>query len=163
MNDGIIPASHDARKPEILEAERLLEALEIEGPVTFQVFDDKKDKDDKKNKKVYPEHKHGALNDLWPWLTKKSALGAGVFFMVNQVDGPGRTTEDVRKVRALFLDLDGAPLEPVLGFPIRPNVIVNSSPKKWHVYWLVEECVRPRNNSRARIRRGGLRTRRCST
>ena len=40
-------------------------------------------------------------------------------------------------MRALILDLDGAPLEPVLEAPDQPHLIIESSPGKWHCYWLV--------------------------
>ena len=46
------------------------------------------------------------------------------------------------RVRALFVDLDGAPLEPVLnsGLP-KPHIVVESSPGKFHVYWLVADVA----------------------
>src|SRR5262249_20840995 len=41
------------------------------------------------------------------------------------------------RVRALFVDLDGAPLEPVLADVKKVHIVVNTSPGRWHAYWLV--------------------------
>lgn len=67
--------------------------------------------------------------------------------MVNAGDGvvhdganTCRTTANVIKVRALFVDLDGAPITPVLSCPLPPDWAVQSSPGRWHAYWKVQEC-----------------------
>lgn len=58
----------------------------------------------------------------------------GVFFAVNAIRaGQRRSNDNVTAVRALFLDLDGAPLPD--SFPLPPTAIVESSPKRYHVYW----------------------------
>ena len=72
------------------------------------------------------------------------AQGADIFFQVNI--GPTRKGADVTEVAALFLDLDGAPINPVIddakaGVIPRPNAIVNTRPRRYHVYWLVEDCA----------------------
>ncbi len=70
--------------------------------------------------------------------------GADVFFQVNI--GTGRKASDVTEVAALFLDLDGTPLDPVLAdvkakaIP-KPNALVCTSPSRYHVYWLVDDCA----------------------
>ncbi len=43
-------------------------------------------------------------------------------------------------VRALFVDLDGDPLAPVLESPLEPHAIIESSPGRFHAYWLVDGC-----------------------
>ena len=63
--------------------------------------------------------------------------------MVNEGDGKGRTESNVTRVRAHFVDLDGAPIEPVLEAGAPPNIVVESSPKKWHAYWLVSDSALP--------------------
>lgn len=65
-------------------------------------------------------------------------MGAGIFVMINRGDGMGRRAENVIGVRAHFVDLDGAPLKPVLEAPLRPNIIVETSPGRYHVYWIVD-------------------------
>lgn len=75
-------------------------------------------------------------------LTRLNDAGAGVFLTINRTDGHGRTADNIIGVRAVFADLDGAPLEPVLQAPLEPHVIVASSPGRWHCYWRVEDCPR---------------------
>ena len=45
---------------------------------------------------------------------------------------------DIVCVRALYVDLDGAPLEPVLTSERPPHIVTATSPGKFHCYWLVE-------------------------
>ena len=65
--------------------------------------------------------------------------GAGVFVTVNATDGKGRTAANIVRVRALFVDLDGAPLEPVMQW--RTPHIVESPPHKFHPYWIVGDLA----------------------
>ena len=58
---------------------------------------------------------------------------------VNATDGRGRRCANVVCVRAAFADLDGAPLAPVLEGPLVPSFTVESSPGRFHAYWLVSD------------------------
>jgi len=80
---------------------------------------------------------HGEFLRRADLLQSLNLKGAGVFVMVNRGDGYGRKADNVTGARALFVDLDGAPLEPVLAGPISPRIVVESSPGKWHAYWPV--------------------------
>ena len=75
-------------------------------------------------------------------LAKLNTQGAGVFVCINRTDGRGRKAENITAVRALFADLDGAPLEPVMHANLEPHIIVASSPGRWHAYWMVSDCER---------------------
>jgi hypothetical protein len=79
---------------------------------------------------------NGALDKLVKWNDK----GAGVFFTVNATDGNGRQAHNIVGVRAVFVDLDGAPLAPVLECGLDPHDVVESSPRRYHAYWLVDDC-----------------------
>ena len=70
-------------------------------------------------------------------LFRSNSKGAGIYFTVNETNGLGRTTKNIEKIRAVFIDLDGTPLPD--SFNIPPNLIVNTSPKKYHCYWLVKD------------------------
>ena len=83
---------------------------------------------------------HGTLEERGDALWDLNQRGAGVFVMVNAGDGGGRKANNVVRVRALFADLDGAPLEPVLAVPLHPHIVVESSPQRYHAYWLVNDC-----------------------
>lgn len=116
------------------DASEFLDALAGDSLVTFQTFDDSSNK--RRNLSCIA---HGTLAEREQRLRQLNEKGAGVFVMVNEGDGCGRRTENVRSVRALFVDLDGAPLEPVLQAPILPHVTCESSPGRFHAYWLVDQ------------------------
>lgn len=114
------------------EAARFLTALTGEAMHTFQTFADRKD-----GRKGLSRILHGTFQARAKQLAALNERGAGVFVMVNRGDGMGRKADNVTGCRALFLDLDGSPLEPVLKAPIPPRIVVESSPGKWHAYWPV--------------------------
>ena len=117
-----------------LEVSKFLDLIAEGEGITFQTFDDKKGTRDPQLTRIL----HGTLDDHLAQLTRLNELGAGIFFTVNQTDLQGRETRNVTKVRALFVDLDGAPLEPFFAAPLEPHIIVESSPKRYHAYWLIE-------------------------
>jgi P4 family phage/plasmid primase-like protien len=102
---------------------------------TFQTFDETKSGNRELAKVL-----HGGAEQL-DTLHRLNARGAGVFFTVSQTDLQGRKAENVTAVRALFLDLDGAPLAPVLDAAkkggVVPHLVIESSPDRFHVYWRV--------------------------
>jgi putative DNA primase/helicase len=130
-----LPSWMEAPTADLGEAERFLRILAPDGQVTFQTFDDNPRKD-----AGLAKIRHGTLTDNAQALTTLNNAGAGVFVMVNEGDGKGRKAANVVRVCALFGDLDGAPLEPVLAVTPKPQIIVESSPGKWHAYWLVSDC-----------------------
>ena len=98
---------------------------------TFQTFCDKGI-----NKKLIKQL-HGTIEEHLKTLTKLNQKGAGVFFTVNETNLKGRTTEHIKSVRSLFIDLDGYPLPKK--FELQPHLIVETSPKKYHCYWLCND------------------------
>lgn len=103
--------------------------------LTFQSFDDTPAK-----RRSLATIRHGQFTACEPALRDLNARGAGIFWMVNRGDGKGRAAANVASIRALFLDLDGAPLQPVLEAGVAPHAVVESSPGKWHAYWQVSGC-----------------------
>ena len=129
------------------EAEAFLTALAgQDAQFTFQTFDDVKERStaNKKEKGYDPFAKvlHGTLNTHKHALSALNAKGAGVYITVNQTDLKGRTEANIVKVRALFVDLDGSPIQPIKDLPedLQPHIIIESSPNRWHAYWLVNNC-----------------------
>lgn len=117
--------------------------LDAAGIFTFQTFDDNKAQKNRALARVL----HGTFDQHKDALAQLNARGAGIFVMVNRGDGiihpptkTCRTAKNVVAVRALFVDLDGSPLDPVSACGLRPDVIVESSPGKWHAYWLTNDC-----------------------
>lgn len=122
-------------QPDLAEAQRFLSILAKDQPVSFQTFDDSENKNPS-----LPRILHGTLEQHGNALAALNNQRAGVFVMVNQGDGEGRSAKNVIAVRALFVDLDGTPLEPVLACGVLPHIVIESSPGRYHVYWLVNDC-----------------------
>ncbi|MES2280096.1 MAG: DNA-primase RepB domain-containing protein [Pseudomonadota bacterium] len=87
-----------------------------------------------------PTELHGTLSQHAARLTQLNNAGQGVFVMVNEGDLKGRKATNVLRVRALFVDLDGAPIAPLLESAAPPHILVESSPDKWHSYWRMADC-----------------------
>lgn len=124
--------------PNLEEASKYLKLLDHESEVfTFQTTDESSRKSWAKAK-VF----HGTFDQHADALYELNQAGAGIFVMVNKGNGivyegnrTCRTNANVVEVRALFVDADGAPLEPILENSPPPHIVVESSPGKWHVYW----------------------------
>jgi hypothetical protein len=115
-------------------ARRFLTALDEEAEsFTFQTFADHEDADEE-TKRQLARVFHGPLEATAAALGRLNARLAGVYVMVNAGDLEGRTSGNVVGVRALFTDFDGTPLP--AQWPLEPHLIIESSPGKWHVYWL---------------------------
>jgi uncharacterized protein YdaU (DUF1376 family) len=101
---------------------------------TIQTFDDHKK--DKKLTQVI--HFDGEISEiLSAQLKTMNEKGAGIYLCVNETDGKGRKAENVIRVRAVYADLDGVPLEKTL--PFNPTLIVESSAGKYHCYWFTDD------------------------
>ena len=103
---------------------------------TFQTFGEGAAKAKRGLNRVLP----GSLAEHAETLAGLNARGAGVFVTVNETDGKGRKSVNVQRVRALFVDLDGAPLEPIKAATLAPHCMVESSPNHWHAYWRIADC-----------------------
>jgi len=120
-------------EPDLTQAQRFLGLLDPEAEAwTFQAFDDSALKRGHLAKVC-----HGSLEEEAARLIVWNAAGAGVFVTINATDGMGRKAANVVRVRALFCDLDGSPIEPVLQCCLRPHIVVESSPGRFHAYWRV--------------------------
>ena len=99
------------------------------GQNTFQTFDDSTLKR-RELSRVY--HSYNPLN-----LDAKNNKGAGIFLNINETDGKGRKKQNNIRVRAVFADLDGAPLGAILEY--HPSMVVETSPGKYHTYWFTDD------------------------
>jgi hypothetical protein len=73
----------------------------------FQTFDDNPDRSLKRAKLAWTGY--GSLDKYSAWLREANDQSAAVCVTVNQTDGNGRAKKNMVGVRALMLDLDGAP------------------------------------------------------
>ncbi len=72
-------------------------------------------------------------------LQRDNQAGKDIYFTVNQAKaGIQRTKDRYVKTRAVYIDDDGPDKHggATEGFPIEPNIVVSSSPGKFHYYWL---------------------------
>jgi P4 family phage/plasmid primase-like protien len=123
-----------ALEPHLDDARRLLELLDGEAEFfTFQIFDDTPRKDQNLARTLF-----GEFDRLASILHDRQHDGCGVFVTVNRTKGGKRRAECVDLIRAAFTDLDGAPLDPVLNCALEPHIAVESSPGKFHAYWICE-------------------------
>lgn len=121
--------------PDYRAAEEFLQALDPAADSwTFQTFPDAG------NDRTQIRQLHGTLADHAAALGKLNERGAGIFVTINQTDGRGRKKANITRIRALFVDLDGAPLLPTLTADHPPHITVESSPGRWHCYWRVADC-----------------------
>lgn len=117
--------------PDLEHARQFLALLDSEpASFTFQVLPERS------GTKVFPGFMHGSLTEHADTLVKANLNGAGIFVMVNAGDQRGRKAENVRRVRAHYVDLDTCGIDPLFSAELPPHIVVESSPGKWHAYWL---------------------------
>ena len=121
------PSESDMDKEEI-ERHRARFLSRFTGIKTFQTFDDCKEKRPGVTKIFH--------NDTSK-LEEINFYGGGIFLTVNETDGKGRRKDNITRIRAIFVDLDGSPLEPVLEH--NPHMVVETSQGKFHCYWFVKD------------------------
>ena len=116
-----------------IQASNFLRALDPEAKFyTFQTFDDNADRKLGTLARVI----HGTFAECRERMERLNRKGAGIYVTINETDGKGRKKENIVRVRATFADLDGAPLAPVLAD--HPDIVNESSPGRFHVFWLGE-------------------------
>ena len=138
-----------APAPDLDAAGRFLALLDEEAPAfCFQLATD-----DPKVKATYPIGPDGKRKDplariinLPPdnlrALAVRHADGAAVWVQINEGDGSKRRRkENVRRIRAVFCDLDGSPPDPLLRCTLTPHIVIESSPGRYHAYWLCEHVA----------------------
>ncbi len=114
---------------DITQAQRFIALIAGDGGATFQTFDDS-------GKRQLAHILQGSLTQHQSRLQALNAQGAGIFITINESTGKGRCNANIIRVRALFLDTDGAAYPANL--PLKPHIIVQSSPGRWHLYFLVD-------------------------
>lgn len=101
-------------------------------PLTFQTFPDGDGESG-----AAPAIIHAPLSEAWERLLDLQEYGHGVFVMVNEGDGRGRSSSHVVRVRALFADDDHGTVK-VGRLQVQPSMVVASG-NGAHFYWLVSD------------------------
>lgn len=85
----------------------------------------------------------GTIEEMLPRLIERNKEGYGIYTTVNAItptmEGgfPRRRAEDVTRVRACVADWDDKH-RMVINPPLETSMVVETSPGKYHLYWLVE-------------------------
>ena len=126
--------SADAIHPDYECAKQFLDLLEPDGAFWFQC------KGEAPGSKV-PAHKFsGRLTERWGRLVELNQQGAAIWVQINA--GTGRKDANVEYVRSYFVDLDGADPSELLSEASLTDILVESSPGKYHGYWLAGDVPR---------------------
>lgn len=90
--------------------------------------------------KQWPDLIHAGVLGLVPELNRLNDAGAGVFIAVNEFAGPRRKA-NIKRVRGIHADFDGAEVNQLKAAfnALRPSILVESSPDKFHAYWLLKD------------------------
>jgi hypothetical protein len=124
------PAALD--KPEQGQCPRFLKLLDPSaGGFTFQTFDDNRARKNPALTRIVTSPPP-ARDEL----VKLNQQGAGVFVTINETDGGGRKSENITRIRAVWQEdddgFDGA-------FPLHPSMVVETSARHFHRYWLLAD------------------------
>ena len=105
---------------------------------TFQTFDDSPNSKKPSLARII----NGTIDEVFPTLCKLNNQGAGIFVTVNEgTDGAGRKKENIVRIRSTFIEDDSKAGVSREDFPIRPNMIVNSSQGNYHHYFLTSDMA----------------------
>jgi hypothetical protein len=117
------------------EADRFLSIFGTDV-FTFQTFDDNPSRKDRTLAQIF----HGTREQVHAQLVELQCHGAGVFVTLNETDGLGRRTQNIIRVRAYAFDTDGAPLRNGERLGLLPTAIIESSPGRYWVVYLIEDA-----------------------
>lgn len=95
--------------------------------LTWQVFEDKKER------ATFPYIRHCRRSDISVELASSQEMGCGIFATVNEMNGHGRESKNLSKVRVVWCDIDGD--EPD-GYPLEPTMVVRTR-NGFHVYYVL--------------------------
>jgi len=118
---------------DIDSASRFLLNFDETSRITFQLFDDTK-----QSKRASHFTADFTDPEVQKYLIGENQKGSGIYFSINEMDGTGRSNAACTHIRCFALDLDGAPIDPVLKCSLEPHIVTESSPGKYHCYWLIE-------------------------
>lgn len=116
--------------PDLKEAQRFLDLLELGGNFWFQTALEPKPDDGNAHARAM----QGTLAQVGDQLVKLNQGGSAVWVQINA--GTGRANRDINRVRSYFVDQDRGSTELLFDSALPADIIVESSPGKFHGYWL---------------------------
>ena len=82
----------------------------------------------------------GTPTEVFDSLEDLNQAGYDIFVTINETDGKDIKGANIIRVRALFADFDGSPLSNLDRISLKPSFTVNTSPDRYHAYWLIDDC-----------------------
>lgn len=79
---------------------------------------------------------YGSFQTICPKLKELNSDVYCVYLTINETNGPSRKKEDISRCRAIWVEDDNYQEKPRNDWPLKPSIIVQSSPGKFHYYWL---------------------------
>lgn len=125
-------------KPDAEVIRRHIRILHGENPFTTQVF-----KKHKLSTAVEKTTRTAVLTDtVIEKIIEDNEKHAEIAIVPNVMDGQGRKAENCVEIKWLFADFDDGKqtLESILELPIKPNLVVQTSPGRFHAYWRITDC-----------------------
>lgn len=117
------------------EAQRFLSLLDKDQDTfLFSSFDDDKERA-KTPQIVKPQSKLSTLASAEKWMNRRQAAGANLSYAVQSMSGRKRNLASVAAYRAVFAEMDTEPTKP---WPLAPSIIIETSPGRSHVLWLID-------------------------
>ena len=121
--------------PNRAEAQRFLDLLEPGGEFWFQTALEPRPKvKSAGGARVL----HGTLDNRWDELARLNALNHAVWVQINA--GTGRLDAEVTRVRSYFVDIDEGNGDDLLDAAVPSDIILETSPGKYHGSWFTGEC-----------------------
>ena len=121
------------RRNGLSEAKRFLTKLDPQAEkFNFRIIGDN-----------YSGNISGSIDSNYKYLQQKNSEGCGIFVTINETDGIGLKKDNIVRVRAIFLDFDDNSrdiVSAINSMPIEPSIIVCTSSRKFHCYFLVKDC-----------------------
>jgi len=110
--------------------------LSPDEKITIRGFRDKEKFDDPY--KDATGAKCGTVVELLPYIEKANASPWGFYFIPNDMGGAVTENADFKRARAVFIDIDDAPLPTFFALP--PSAVLRRSDNSgFHVYWFLAE------------------------
>jgi len=138
MSESLL-ASFDSSQPDEKEARRYLEFLSGGNPAkefTFATLDEANSHEERGKSITL----HGTLEEHFDKLAAYNGQGFGVFVVLNRTDGHGRKKENIVDTRGIAIaDFDRSPLDPALKGPYPPQLVVETSPGRYHALFSLTE------------------------
>lgn len=121
-------------KPNLKEAQQFLDLLEPNGNFWYQTALEPKPDDGNARPRVL----QGTFAKVGDELARLNSTGSAVWVQINA--GTGRKNADVNRIRAYFVDQDKGFTELLFNSAVPADIIVESSPGKFHGYWLARHA-----------------------